>query len=105
MVIIREVYAHAAKLEGRTWRVDPPMTRAEVIARVVGSAQSRNPAERGYIARALAKAGPAILAQPPVQQAILSLRTDDGEAIRNAAAAIRLPSGLHGWVARKLWRE
>jgi len=89
---------------GRAWRVDPPMTRHEVVMQVVDSARSRNPAERGYIARALAGAPADLLAVGPVAEAVNALKADEGEAVRTAADAIRMPSALRAWVAAKFDR-
>jgi FkbM family methyltransferase len=88
------------KAGGRSWRIDPPLGRREIIEQVLASCRSSNPADRGYIARALADAPPAILSRKSVLRAVQSLQADEGESVRAAAASIRLPSAGRIWVTR-----
>jgi FkbM family methyltransferase len=87
----------APRLERNHWRFDPPLTRTETVRRVVISARSDDPAERWYIARALAQAEPELLARRRVRKAVRSLCMDPDKAIRRAAEAVPLPPD---WAAR-----
>jgi FkbM family methyltransferase len=90
----------APRLGDHTWRIDTPLKREEVVERVLNSCRSTEPAERGYIARALADADTVILSQDSVREAVRSLRSDEGEAIRTAASSVKLPPAWRTWIAR-----
>src|SRR5262249_28151700 len=79
--------------------VDGPLTDREIVDRLVQSAVSPGVAERGYIARALARAAPKLLADRRVQAAVGLLRLDPSEEVRAAASAIHLPQQPKGWFA------
>jgi FkbM family methyltransferase len=86
----------------RKFRIDPPLSQEEVIERLLVTCQSSDPVERGYAGRSLAAAPRAILSRKQVVEAIDSLRADESESVRRAAATIRMPSALRAWSERLL---
>lgn len=68
------------------WTVEPPMSAQEKISRFVADSRSANPNCRTYVARALAGAGPEIVTDPAVVEALTFLVRDEEESVRSAAA-------------------
>ena len=68
------------------WRIVPPMTLEETIDKVLSSCTHSHHHCRTYIARALARADPAILFHPKVMEALESLRTDPNTEVRAAVS-------------------
>jgi hypothetical protein len=87
----------------RTFRIDPPLPRSEMISRIVHSSHLGNPDERRYIARALQTTERSILADEQVIEAVALLRNDTDLTIREAAAAVCLhPLNKRKWF---FWRR
>ena len=68
------------------WRVDPVLTPAERIQRVVTDLGYPNPHHRAYMAGALARAGEELRSHPEVRAARARLAHDDDPGVREAAA-------------------
>jgi hypothetical protein len=79
------------RLADRSWRVDRPLTRSEVLQRIRDAARADNPAERGALARALAGAPGSLLALAEVRKTVQRLRDDPAELVQDAADSVRLP--------------
>ena len=78
----------------RTIRLDPPLNRAEIIARVVQASCMNNPHERRHVARVLQGASVSILSDIRVVSLVTQLRSDDDGSIREEAGRIRLPGAI-----------
>jgi FkbM family methyltransferase len=68
------------------WWVTEPRTPDETIRRVIGQSRSPRPFDRAFLARVLAEADPALLADPRVRLVLRQLRRDPDETVRLAAA-------------------
>ena len=87
----------------REFRIDRPLSRSEIIARVLYSCRAENPAVRWYIARALRTASRSIRGHKDVIQAVSALRLDPDMSICDAAAKVRTgDSGMSRWFT---WRR
>jgi len=76
-------------------RISAPRSQAEVIARAVQEARKSHEVERGYIASALKSAGPEILGNPSIQEALNQLAVDPVASVRESAQwwhRLRTPS-------------
>ena len=78
----------------RTIRLDPPLHRTEIIARVVQASRVNNPDERRHVARALQRASVSVLSDIRVAWQVARLRSDDDASIRKEAERIRLPGAI-----------
>ncbi len=81
------------------WEVTPPRTIPTLIEQVLATCDSRNAAERSYIARALADSPRSIRDNSAVREAIDRLRDDPDPNVRDAASRTRpaLTRRLRPW--------
>lgn len=68
------------------WRVEPVLTLAERLHRLLTDARHPNPAHRAYVAGALARAGDALRSHPDVHACLAGLAEDEDPDVRRAAA-------------------
>ena len=68
------------------WRVEPILTLAERIERLVADTSHPNPHHRAYMAGALARAGEELRSHPDIRASRARLAHDDDPEVREAAA-------------------
>jgi FkbM family methyltransferase len=73
------------------WCVTGPRSLDETVRGVVGQSRSPRAFDRAYVARVLAQAGGAVLADPGVRLVLERLSRDADESVRLAAAWFRSP--------------
>jgi FkbM family methyltransferase len=72
----------------RGWRVQRGLSFEDRVATLVADGTYGGPSHRGYVARALSRAGRAVLSHPSVKRMLERLRQDADQRVRAAARAL-----------------